>query len=307
MTDPTFPPLNPLRAFEAVARLLSFTAAAAELHVTQGAVSHQVRALEAWLGFKLFERSGRGLALTRGGIAYAQAVGGAFERIAAATAELTHSRARQVLAIRGYTTFFVRWLIPRLPGFQSAHPDIEIRLSSGIDPVDFERDHADVGILYGSGRWRELRADLLFHDELTPVLTPRLAHAPAGLIDADALAALPHLHLNARRRDWPDWLALAGVRRPSGARELYYEDLSIVTQCAIEGFGVALGQVRYHDEDFAQGRLIAPLALRLRRADGYFLVAPRRRANDSKVEAFRVWLLAQLAASPSLPHAAAAN
>ncbi|MGH8616842.1 MAG: transcriptional regulator GcvA [Burkholderiales bacterium] len=298
MTDQNLPPLNPLRAFEAVARLLSFTAAAAELHVTQGAVSHQVRALEAWLGFKLFERSGRGLALTRGGIAYAQAVGGAFGHIAAATAELTQSRARQVLAIRGYTTFFVRWLIPRLPGFQADHPDIEIRLSSGIEPVDFQRDNADVGILYGGGRWRELQADLLFHDDLTPVLAPRLARTPGGAIDAEALAALPHLHLNARARDWPDWLALAGVRRPPGARDLYYEDLSIVTQCAIEGFGVALGQARYHDEDFAQGRLLAPVALRLRRAEGYFLVAPRRRADDPKVAAFRAWLLAQVVAPP---------
>jgi LysR family glycine cleavage system transcriptional activator len=299
MASQNIPPLNPLRAFEAVARHLSFTAAAGELNVTQGAVSHQVRVLEQWLGFKLFERDGRGLAITRGGLAYAQAVGGALAQIATATEELTLTRSRQVLTVRGYTTFFVRWLIPRLPAFQAAHPDIEVRLSASPDPVNFQRDAADVGIIYGTGRWRDLRADLLFRDELTPVLAPRLAATLPPAPDARALAQLPLLHLNARRRDWPDWLALAGVGRPTGARNLYYEDLSIVYQCAIEGFGVALGQARYHDEDLAQGRLVAPVALSLTRADGYYLVSPRRTAEEARIAVFRDWLLAHLTASPS--------
>jgi len=294
--NPQLPPLNPLRVFESAARHLSFTRAAQELHITQGAVSHQIKALESWLGFALFERGSRRLALTRGGEIYASALAGAFAQIVRATQELASSGAKQVLTVRGHTTLFVRWLIPQLPAFQAAHPDINVKLAASVEGVDFRRDEADVGIVYGDGPWEGLRNDLLFSDELTPVMAPELAARLPRPCTTEALLRLPLLHSNRRPQHWPDWLRLAGARRGLAVGDMYYEDLSIIYQCATEGLGVALGQLRYLRRELDQGRLVAPHPLVLRRRRGYHLVCPAARADDAKIAAFRQWLLARAAA-----------
>jgi Transcriptional regulator len=291
--NPQLPPLNPLRVFEAAARHLSFTGAARELHITQGAVSHQIKALENWLGFPLFERQARHLRLTRGGELYAAALRGAFAQIVRATQELVSTGAKQVLTVRGHTTLFVRWLIPLLPAFQSAYPDINVRLSASVEGVDFKRDNADVGIIYGDGPWEGLRNDLLFSDELTPVMAPELAARLPHPCTTEALLELPLLHSNRRPQHWPDWIRAAGARRKLSVGDVYYEDLSIIYQCAIEGLGVALGQLRYVQKDLEQGRLVAPHPLVLRRSRGYHLVCPQERADDGKIACFREWLLKQ--------------
>ncbi|GAA4323895.1 transcriptional regulator GcvA [Pigmentiphaga soli] len=293
------PPLHPLRIFESVAHHLSFTAAARELHITQGAVSQQIKALESWLGFELFERRGRGVALARGGQEYAAVLSAAFLRIAHATEDLVATRSHQVLTVRGHTTFFLRWLIPRLPAFQAAHPEIKVRLSAHVEPVDFRVDSADVGIVYGGAEWPGTTADLLFSDELTPVLSPRLA-ATLDPGDPDALLALPLLHSTRRPRHWGDWIAAAGAARPAGAPDMYYEDLSVVYQCAIEGLGVALGQLRYLRREIARGTLVAPHPVVLRRAAGYYLLCPHEAADDRKVTVFRRWLLDEAVRMPDL-------
>jgi len=292
--NPLLPPLNPLRVFESVARHLSFTEAAQELHITQGAVSHQIKALESWLGFALLERGGRRLRLTRGGENYAAALTQAFAQITGATRELVTTGAKQVLTVRGHTTLFVRWLIPLLPAFQAAHPDINVRLSSAVEGVDFTRENADMGIVYGDGPWEGLRNDLLFSDELTPVLAPELARRLPTPCTTEALLELPLLHSNRRPQHWPDWIRLAGAQRGVAAGDMYYEDLSIIYQCATEGLGVALGQVRYLAKDLAQGRLVAPHALVLRRPRGYHLVCPSARADEAKIACFRTWLMTHL-------------
>jgi len=289
--NPQLPPLNPLRVFESAARHLSFTEAAAELHITPGAVSHQIKALESWLGFALFDRSERPPKLTRGGEMYAKGLSVAFEQIVRATQELVSSGSAQVLTVRGHTTFFVRWLIPLLPAFQHAHPNIKIRLASSVDAVDFRRDTVDVGILYGDGPWEGLRSDLLFSDELTPVMAPQLAaRLPSGP-STEALLKLPLLHSNRRPQHWPDWIAAVGAVRKNAKNDLYYEDLSVIYQCAIQGLGVALGQRRYVAKDREQGILVAPHPFVLRRSRGYHLVCPQSRADDPKISAFREWLL----------------
>ncbi|WP_296559371.1 transcriptional regulator GcvA [Pigmentiphaga sp.] len=290
--NPQLPPLNPLRVFESAARHLSFTEAAAELHITPGAVSHQVKALETWLGFALFDRTERPPRLTRGGEVYAKGLSVAFGQIVRATQELVSSGSAQVLTVRGHTTFFLRWLIPLLPAFQHAHPTIKIRLAASVDAVDFRRDTVDVGILYGDGPWEGLRSDLLFSDALTPVMAPELAAAlPAGG-STGALLKLPLLHSNRRPQHWSDWIAAAGAARKVSASDVHYEDLSVIYQCAIQGLGVALGQLRYVAKDLEQGILVAPHPFVLRRARGYHLVCPQARADDSKICAFREWLVA---------------
>lgn len=289
--NPEFPPLNPLRVFESVARHLSFTDAAEELHITQGAVSHQIKTLETWLGFELFDRTGRHLKLTRSGEAYAAQLGIAFARIVQATQELLASSSHQILTIRGHTALFVRWLIPYLPHFQSAHPDIRVRLSSSVEGVDFRREQVDLGVVYGDGPWNGLRHDLLFSDALTPVLSPSLARDLPNPCTAEALLALPLLHSNRRPQHWAEWMAALGASRERSPVDMYCEDLSIVYQCAIEGLGVALGQQAYVERDIAQGRLVAPHPFVLRRARGYHLVCPVERAEESKIVRFREWLL----------------
>ncbi len=286
---PSVPPLNPLHAFEVAARHLSFTKAAAELHVTQGAVSRQIKALEDHLGFELFTRTPAGIVLTPGGHAYAAALTDAFARIARATDELVTARSHTVLTIRSYTTFLVRWLIPLLPSFHVAHPNIEVRLVSASDTVDFQRDNVDLAIRYGSGRWRTLESDLLLTDELFPVCSPALAAAADLRTPAD-LARCTFLHLNLRRMDWPDWLAEAGHAGVEPTNHLFFEDLGVVYQCATAGLGVAIGQGAYVADDLAAGRLVAPLDVVLRRTTGYYLVCPKERAGVTKIAAFRQWL-----------------
>ncbi len=292
--NPQFPPLNPLRVFESVARNKSFTAAAHELHITQGAVSHQIKALENWLGFKLFDRQAGQLKLTGGAQVYADALGGAFSEIVRATQELASTGAQRVLNVRGHTTFFTHWLIPRLPDFQKHYPDIRVRLSANVEGVDFHRDNADVGIRYGDGDWEGLRSDLLFSDELTPVMAPALAARLPHPCSSQALLQLPLLHSNRRPSHWPDWIKAAGADRPVVSGDMYYEDLSIIYECAIQGLGVALGQLRYLKNELALGKLVAPHPCVLRRSRGYYLVCPLTQAADSKIACFRDWLLAQI-------------
>jgi LysR family transcriptional regulator, glycine cleavage system transcriptional activator len=294
--NPQLPPLNPLRVFESAARHLSFTNAAQELHITQGAVSQQIKVLEGWLGFGLFERGSRRLRLTSGGERYAAALNGAFAQIVRATQEVVSTGAKQVLTVRGHTTFFVRWLVPLLPAFQSAHHDINVRLTASVEGVDFTRDTADVGIMYGDGPWPGLRNDLLFTDELTPVMAPELGARLPTPCTTEALLQLPLLHSNRRPQRWPDWIRAAGAKRRMSPGDMYYEDLSVIYQCATEGLGVALGQLRYLEKDLAQGKLVAPHPLVLRRPRGYHVVCPEARADEDKIACFRRWLLARTTA-----------
>ncbi|MEO9190258.1 MAG: transcriptional regulator GcvA [Acetobacteraceae bacterium] len=292
------PPLNPLRAFEAAARCESFTRAAEELYVTQGAVSRQVKALEEHFGFTLFDRTPTGVVLSLSGRAFAAALTDAFAAVAQAADELVLARTHTVLTIRGYTTFLVRWLIPVLGAFQACHRNIEVRLEAAADPVDFHRHAADIGILYGHGAWPGLDADLLFQDELFPVCSPALREGETPLRRPEDLANHTLLHLNQRRRDWPAWLSAAGCPEITAGADFFLEDLSVVYQCAIEGMGVAIGQRAYLREELASGRLVVPFDTVLRRRAGYFLVCPTDRADVTKIRVFRDWLRERLAAPP---------
>ncbi|VWX61749.1 conserved hypothetical protein [Burkholderiales bacterium 8X] len=294
------PPLNALRAFESAARNLSFTKAGNELNVTQGAVSRQVRLLEDFFGFELFERTPRGVELNRVGETYAAAITEALDKITHATDRLATTSTHTVLTIRGYTNLLVRWLTPLLPDFHQRHPNIEVRLVCAGDPVDFERDKVDLGIRYGFGRWHNLESDPLFMDELTPVCSPKMRDA-LRLEEPSDLARCTMLHLNLRESDWPDWCAAAGIELAAATRHVHLEDLGVTYQCAIAGQGVAMGQYQYVREFIANGQLVAPFTPVLRRPTGYHLVCPRERAGLAKIVAFRRWL-AEAPRTPDLAH-----
>jgi len=295
------PSLNALRVFECAARHLSFTQAAAELSITQSAVSHQLKGLEQWLGFPLFERQGQRLSLTPGGKVYAATLSTVFTRIEQATHDVMATGSQHILNLRGYGTFFVRWLIPRISDFQEKNKDIKLRLTTHVEAVDFTRDNVDLGIVYGAGLWEGCRCDLLFTDALVPVVSARLAAEIGAPCTLDEMLGLPMLH-SRRRVQWEDWLRAVGATRKPSGNDMYFEDVTILYQCVLEGLGVALLQTRYVERDLAQGRLVVPYPFTLKREGGYHLVCPLESANDNKIVRFREWLMAQnLESGPAAP------
>lgn len=285
------PPLNPLLAFEAAARCISFTRAADELCVTQGAISRQVKVLEDYLGIPLFERVNNGLRLTQGAEAFAVTLTSAFDRINRATDHFEATHNHSTLIVRSYSTLLSRWLVPRLTSFYAKHPEIEVRLVANPDPANFERDTCDVGIVY-SPRVVEVEKDFLFSDALIPVCSPTLIDE-WGVTSPGDLMDTPTLILKARQTDWTEWLSLVGLEGKSLLRKMYFDDLSIVYECALQGQGVAMGQSAYLQRELAEGKLVCPFKPMLTRETGYYLVYPKQRLEFEKVRLFRDWLMTQ--------------
>lgn len=293
------PPLHWLRAFEAAARHMSFTAAARELNVTQSAVSQQVRLLEAHLRHPLFHRLPRGLRLTEAGRAYLPTLHEAFERLAAGTAEVFGSGDGEPLSVKVTAGFGALWLAPRLERFCAAHPAVELRVTHSIWPADFVGDDLDLEVRYGQGSWPGLRADRLTWERLFPACSPALLEDGPPLRAPADLARHTLLHSVGFRDGWPQWLALAGADEAvDGGRGLHF-DTSIMTHAlAARGLGVALVRSSLAEGDLAAGRLVAPFDLALETEEAFYVVAPADRARHPHAEAFRTWLLAE-AGGPS--------
>jgi LysR family glycine cleavage system transcriptional activator len=289
------PPLNGLRAFEAAARHLSFTLAARELNVTQTAISHQIRRLEERLGLKLFQREHQRLILTPAAQAYLPAVRRAFSELREATDRLQRQERRGPLTVSTLTSFAVKWLVPRLASFQAAHPDIEVRVTTGLALVDFRRDDVDMAIRYGHGDWPGLHTDWLLREEVFPVCAPSLAAGPTALRRPADLAQHRLLHVTAYAEDWRLWLTAAGIGDIDPTHGLSFDLQVSAIQAAIDGLGVALGRRPVVDDDLAAGRLVAPFDVVLPSHAAYYVVSPIETAQQHKVKAFREWLLAEVA------------
>lgn len=286
------PPLNPLHVFDAVARTLNLTAAARELHVTQSAVSRQIGSLETYLGVELFRRERHGVALTRMGQAYADQVLPAFDAIASATDRLTQATGHGSLRVRTYTTFAAKWLIPRLPAFRQAHPDIEVRIVTAVPDVDFDRDGVDLAIQFGAGHWPRATADLLFNDEIEPVCTPAYLQRHGGGDQHHGLLAGPLLVSQFRRSDWDDWLAAQGLAdRAAGSERMVFSSSVLTWQAALDGLGMAIGQRTLLALELQSGQLLRPFARPVRRDCGHYLVRPAVQRPSRKLSAFRDWIL----------------
>lgn len=289
------PPLNALRAFEAAARHHSFTRAADELHVTQAAISHQVRQLEEWLGLKLFERQGHTLTRTAAGKAYAPELSRLLDALASATERLAGNDSLVgPLHITALPSFVARWLVPRLARFRALHPGIDLHVTSEVAVHDFAHGDFDLAIRLGLGRWPGLQADLISRERLSPVCSPALlAHAPLATV-ADLQA---HTLLHDQPGDlWPRWLALAGATRSEADAVRAgpgLSDSALVLQAAAEGHGVALGRIFLASADLAAGRLVKPFALDLPNDYSYWLAYPKAAAGQPRLAAFRDWVLAE--------------
>lgn len=295
-------PLNPLRAFEVAARHMSFTVAADELCVTQGAISRAVKTLEDYFGVPLFKRLGNGLELTPKSRILAHKLTDIFSQLADATEEFQGSKTAHVLTVWTYTSFMIGFLIPRLPDFQLKNPSFKVRLISATDSTEFNRDQVDVRLRYGHGHWQGFDSTLLFREELRPVCSPKLLAEGEGRMDFMDLEKHTLLHYEGRRHDWADWLAAAGHSELVPHDNLVFDELSIANQAAIAGVGLAMVQKAYFQNEIASGQLVAPFDTVLRRDRGYYLTVSRERRNAEHVSIFRDWLIEQLGGQPQSEH-----
>lgn len=287
------PPLNPLRAFVCAARHLNMRRAASELNVTPGAVSRQVKVLEAHLGLKLFRRSSNALSLTAAGERYVEEVTPHFDAIADATRQITGRVEKDVLRIRAYTTFAMKWLIPRLHRFHDSHPGVEVQLTTSLENIDFDREDVDGAIRLGDGERPGLVADKLVDNELVPVCSPALVKT-LGLREAGDLARAPLLHSLARADDWRLWSQAAGLDPAITETGPKFQSSALSYEAAALGQGVAIAQKVLVARELANGTLVVPFGpVCDRGAFTYYLMFPRTRLRKPAFRNFRCWLLTE--------------
>ncbi len=287
------PALNALRAFEAAARHESFTRAAEELFVTQGAVSHQVKALEEELGLKLFNRERQRLVITRSGREYLAVVRDALDRIAVGTERLLQRQCCGAMTISTSPDFAAKWLVHRLGRFAEAHPDIDLRVSATMHHVDFAGEEVDLAVRHGDGSWAGLHVDRLSAEQLFPVCSPKLLDR-RKLSRPDDVLKFPLLHLDTSKA-WSEWLEAAGVAGADHSRGLVLNRASMLIDAAVDGQGIALARTTLAAWDLINGRLVRPFAEALRLSKNYWIVCPKATAMLPKVKIARDWLLAEAA------------
>jgi LysR family glycine cleavage system transcriptional activator len=312
-------PLNGLRAFEAAARHLSFAAAAEELFVTPGAISHQIAGVEAFLGIKLFVRSPRSIALTPAAEACLPLLTKGFATLREAVARLQDDEPQRALTVRVAPAFATRWLLPRLASFTRAHPEITLSVSTGpglaeaarqdAGPVgDASKDNAaaDLSIRFGRGHYGGLVCEKLLAAEVTPVCGTRLVGVAATTLEPADLRHYTLLHddttvFDDGRSDWAVWLAAAGVEGVDAARGPRFSHTGLALEAAEDGLGFALGITALTASDVRSGRLVAPFALKLPSSFAYHLVYGEALAHRADLQAFRAWLLAEAARGDEPP------
>jgi LysR family glycine cleavage system transcriptional activator len=289
------PPLAALRAFEAAARHLNFTRAAEELHLTHGAISHQMKALEASLGVRLFRREGRKLLLTDVGQRFATRLRDVLGDLGAAVAEVAKRRDQQELTISVLPSFASLWLIPRLASFHGRHPEIDVNIRATQALAEFGRGGVDLAIRIGRGDWPGLVAEKLFDEEVFPVASPRL--------NGGALPQRPQdlarvVLLRSERQPWLPWFRAMRLDWPEPSRGPIYSDETLLIQAAAEGIGVALARGALVVADLAAGRLVRLFPRRVPSRAAYYLVYPRAAGELARVRAFRDWILVETGPKP---------
>jgi LysR family glycine cleavage system transcriptional activator len=301
------PPLNTLRAFEAAARHESFTRAAEELYVTQGAVSQRVKALETELGIKLFNRERQRLVITMAGRQYLEVVRTALDQIAAGTERLLKHQHSGILTVSTSPDFAAKWLVLRLGRFTEVHPEIDLRISATMPRIDFAREDVDVAVRHGNDDCEGLHAVRLCAEELFAVCSPRLIAGRRRVRHPADVLKFPILHLDSRK-GWAKWLAAAGVVPNKELQGPILNRASMLIDAAIDGQGFALARTALSAWDLLSGRLVRPFPLALPLSKLYFIVSPKATAEVPKIATFRDWLLAEAEADArKLNHASSAT
>lgn len=285
------PPLNALRAFEAAATHMSFTLAADELHVTQAAVSHQIKTLEEWLGVSLFARFNRQLELTDEGRAYLPEVRKALDKIADATQQITEQKSRVALSVCVMDSFAAEWLVPRLKDFQENYPEIDIWLTTWNRMDSLLRDNVDIEIRYGDGDWPDLDVTLLMEEEVFPICSPKMVDE-GKLRAPEDLANCSLLH-DSITVDWSDWFKAADVNGVDANRGPRFNHSYLMQLAVASGEGVGLGRSVLVSDSLDKGILAKPFDISLPAQFAYYIVHRPGVSDKPKIKIFVDWLLKQ--------------
>ena len=290
------PSIMALRAFEVAARQLNFTHTAAELNLTQGAVSHQIRELETRLGVALFERQGRGLELSAAGQRYLPFVQDALDRLRAGGRALRPGGSDTTLTVSLSPPFAAKWLVPRLGAFLATHRDLDLRISASMQHVTFVDDGIDMAIRHGNGDWPDLHVTQLWTEEIFPVCSPALLANGPPLRNIADLAKHVLIH-DRSRTGWASWLDNVGAdtRSIDFDRGPEFNETSLAIDAAVAAQGVALSRSALVAGDLTAGRLVQPLQETQPAPFAYWIVCPKADAEQADIVRFRDWLLAEAA------------
>ncbi|WNC67722.1 transcriptional regulator GcvA [Thalassotalea nanhaiensis] len=295
------PPLNSLKCFEAAARNGSFNGAADELCVSVSAISHQIKQLESYLNIEVFHRKTRTIELTEAGKKYYPILRDAFERIADGTSALLKPQDSNTLTIQLYSTIAIRWLIPKLNKFNKQHPEINVRIHTSYEDVDFDHSDVDACIKIGSKTNSELEFSYLFTSELFPVCSPSFLDNFPTLSTAENLSDAPILQVYPSSIDWSLWLKQAGVQGVEPDAGLRFDSYDHALTTALQGLGIAMGMQPYVSNELTNNMLIEPFPeLRCKHPDSWYFVCRKERSHLKKVKIFKEWLVEQIESSPEL-------
>jgi len=301
------PHLTALRVFESTARQGSFRAAAAELGLSPSAISHQIRALESYLGVRLFERRVRGVELTEAGKTLWPGLETGFRLIESGVREVRTLQAPAAITVSSGPAIAAKWLVPLLHRFAERHPAIEVHVSTSNKVVDLRREAIDVAIRHGRGDYPGMEAIRLFGEAYTPMCAPHLLHGgPTGTLTLQQLHHHRLLHddhaaFPGKAVGWPEWLRAAGARDIDGKAGVHYRQTDHAIQAAIDGSGVLLGRIAIAAFDLAAGRLVRPFDVTLSSDYGYHFVTLPGRCRERAIAAFLAWLQEEVRRTPNLP------
>lgn len=301
------PPLNSLRAFEAAARHLSLRKAAAELHVTPAAISHQIKSLEQSLGVPVFKRLPQHIELTAAGEALLPRLSAAFEQMSEAVISVQRLQHSGKVTVAAPPALASKWLAPRLHRFTALYPDIDLHITADLGLIDSVREdsgeggnlleNADIAIRSGHGEYEGYVVELLFPAYAIPMCSPRLLSGAHPLRTPDDLRHHTLLHhetgmdqTDAERPNWSAWLRAAGVQGVNERRGPRFNQVAMAMEAAADGMGVVLGVPVIASSDLDSGRLVMPFALSLPIAASYFLIHTEKAAREPSVAALRNWL-----------------
>lgn len=290
-------PLNPMRVFAVASRHPTFTSAARELGVTQVAVSRQIAILEGFLGVSLFERNSRSARLTDVGRAYGRELGVLFDDLEAATHRLLRMEGENTIHLRLYPSLAHFWLLPRMRDFISRNLGVRVRLDTKVEPLDFRGTHLNLAIQLGNGVWRNSRSRELFAERIDAVCSPEFQAGFGGKIGLADLPKIQLLHSRYRRRAWEQWAEAHSVDL-AGTGGLEYDSSLLTYSAAVQGLGLAMGQMDLIQDEIDAGRLMAPFAKPVVTGQSFHVVWPTSQSVNVKTRRFIDWLLEQANEEP---------
>ncbi|WP_230390790.1 transcriptional regulator GcvA [Reinekea sp. G2M2-21] len=292
------PPLKALQVFEAAGRTGSFQAAAKELYVTPSAISHQVKALEDFLGIELFERRTRKVVLTLTGAAYLESISSAFMHMEVATQRASSAHSGGELKLAVAPAFLDRWLLPRFHDFTNRHPDIELDIHSSIGEIDFKQSNIDMAVYFGEGQWEGVECQLLRPSYLVPVCAPILLEQEKVMEPADLLK-FRLLQVKKRPDEWTSWFQLTETPFHPSQGTISFSNGMNTANAAAKGLGIALTDPSLVSEEIDQGDLMIPIDVIMQLSKSFYLVSQKNRPLTPAMTVFRDWITQRMAAEIS--------